>query len=99
MVVTTSSETPMDRQRQPATRPAARGTRRSSGRARNVEPYQGDDDTDDDWPEDRPAGLRALLHGFALVRWILLIFAVGFGVAAVIAIAFAALFALVNASV
>lgn len=89
----------MDRQRQPAMRPAARGTRRSSGRLRDVDPNPGDDRADDDWLQDRPAGVRALLHGFAVVRWILLIFAVGFGVAAVIAIAFAALIALVNASV
>lgn len=93
----------MDRQRQPAMRPAARGTRRSSGRARDADPNPRDDPghdrADDDWPDDRPAGLRALLHGFAVVRWIVLIFAVGFGIAAVVAIAFAALIALVNASV
>lgn len=93
----------MDRQRQPAMRPAARGTRRSSGRARDADPNPrdapGPDRADDDWPDDRPAGLRALLHGFAVVRWIVLIFAVGFGIAAVVAIAFAALIALVNASV
>lgn len=89
----------MDRRRQPATRPTARRTRRSSGRARDVDPNPGDDRPDNDWPADRPSGIRALLAGFAVVRWILLIFAVGFGIAAVIAIAFAALFALVNASV
>lgn len=57
------------------------------------------DGRDDDWPDERSTGIRALLHGFAVVRWILLIFAVGFGIAAVVAIALAALFALVNASV
>lgn len=92
MEVTTSSETLMDRPRQPAMPPASRGTRRSSGRG----DLRGDDD---EWSEQRSGGVRALLRGFTVVRWILMIFAVGFGVAAVIAIALAALFALVNASV
>ncbi len=104
----------MDRPRQPAMRPAARGTRRNAGRT----PDDGRDDVrgkararrrdrdtyddhgpDDDWPAEHTGGVRTLLQGFAVVRWILLVFAVGFGIAAVIAIALAALFALVNASV
>lgn len=126
----------MDRERQPAMRPASRGTRRTDGRARDVDPREArepgrgssrtarssrssaneprrrasrDDrdrdrrdaraERDDDWLDERTGGIRALLHGFAVVRWILLIFAVGFGIAAVVAIALAALFALVNASV
>lgn len=95
----------MDRPRQPATRPSPRRARRAGGRARDAEVPAGrrapDEHGDDgDWPDrERSTGVRALLHGFAVVRWILLIFAVGFGVAAVIAIAFAALFALINASV
>ena len=103
-------------------RPASRGTRRTDGRARDVDPREARepgrgasrtarasrdgrdrrdprDERDDDWLDERTGGIRALLHGFAVVRWILLIFAVGFGIAAVAAIALAALFALINASV
>ena len=100
----------MDRPRQPAMRPTARGTRRNAGRSRDDargaprarrrdRGTYDDQGPDDDWPSEHTGGVRALLNGFAVVRWILLVFAVGFGIAAVIAVAFAALFALVNASV
>ena len=103
----------MDRPRQPAMPPGPRGTRRGSDRSRAADRSQAradrqdarrneqteDPPNDGDRPDEQTRGVRALLHGFAVTRWILLTLAVGFGIAAVIAIALAALFALVNSSV
>ena len=80
-------------------RSQARAERRDQRRGRRPDDRAIDHLDSDEWPDQRSGGVRALVHGFAVVRWILMILAVGFGVAAVIAIAFAALFALVNASV
>jgi len=73
----------MKRTRQPVMRPDPRGTR--EGRP-------------DLGPEDASAAMRTWKTGWALVRWIVLIAFVGFAAAAVIAIAIAALFTLVDSS-
>jgi hypothetical protein len=49
-------------------------------------------------PEPESAAVRAWRHTSALIRWILLLLVVGVGVAAIIAIALAALFTLVDSS-
>ncbi len=85
----------MDRVRQPAMRSGAGGAR--------------PDDRPDDRRATRPddpelhresgTGVKALRKSWALSRWAILILVVGFGAAAVVAIAMAALAALVNASI
>jgi hypothetical protein len=81
----------MESSRQPATRSGGRGARPDDRRATRAD--------DPDLHEEYGSGTKVLRRGFALTRWFVLIFLVGFGAAVVVAIAMAALFALVNASV
>lgn len=81
----------MGSSRQPATRSGARGSRPDDRRATRAD--------DPDLHVESGGGTKALRRGFALTRWFALILMVGFGAAVVVAIAMAALFALVNASV
>jgi hypothetical protein len=81
----------MDRGRQPATQPHGSGVHPDDRRATRAD--------DPALHEEFGPGMRALRRSWALSRWAMLIFALGFGTAAVVAIAMAALAALVNASV
>jgi hypothetical protein len=74
---------PMTPTRQPGMRPDPRGTR--AGRP-------------DLGPEDRSAAVRTWKSTSAVVRWAVLITVVGVGTAAIIAIAVAAVFTLVDSS-
>jgi len=56
------------------------------------------DDRPDLGPDERSAGVRALVRMWAMIRWGVLILGVGVGVASVIAIALAAVFTLVDSS-
>jgi hypothetical protein len=73
----------MRRTRQPVMRPDPRTTR---------------DGRPDLGPEDQSAAMRTFKSASALTRWILLVAAVGVGTAAIIAVALAALFTLVDSS-
>jgi hypothetical protein len=74
---------PMRRTRQPVMRPDPRGTRLNR-------PDLG--------PENRTAAMQTFRAGSAVVRWALLVTTVGVVTAAVIAIALAAAFTLVDSS-
>lgn len=82
----------MDRVRQPAMRSGGGGARppddRRATRADDPELHR-----------EAGTGVKALRKSWALSRWAILILVVGFGAAAVVAIAMAALAALVNASI
>jgi hypothetical protein len=73
----------MKRTRQPVMRPDPRGTRANR-------PDLG--------PEDLSPTMRTFRSGSAVIRWTLLITLVGVGIAAIIAIAMAAAFTLVDSS-
>jgi hypothetical protein len=98
----------MDRAPQPAMPPGEEGTRPRTARSSSARPVarppEDDDRRDSAAPEPvhdlHPlASMRALKRGWALIRWGILILAVGVGIAALVAIVMAALFALVNASI